>query len=335
MDGEPRVSLVCTVRDEADNIAELLDSMLAQTHMPDEIVVNDCGSRDATAGIVQRYIAAGHPIRLVQGGHNIPSGRNNAIGHAAGPLIACTDAGLTLDPHWLERIIAPLARGEADVVGGFFRPAPRSLFELVLGATNYRDAAEIDPAHFLPFGQSVAFRKAAWQQAGGYPEWASHCEDLLFDMALQRAGCRFAFAPDALVAFRPRSSLPAFARQYFLYARGDGLANLWPRRHAIRYATYLAAALLLLAARHRPWLLGLLALGGAAYTRAPLRRLRKRAPTLGGRALAGAVALIPVIRITGDLAKIAGYPAGVLRRMRSPALRREICEYRGGCKPDC
>src|SRR5262245_33240595 len=108
MDARTAVSLACTVRDEADNIAALLDSMLAQTRPADQIVVNDCGSRDATAAIVERYIAAGHPILLVRGGHNIPTGRNNAIRHARGPFIACTDAGLTLDRRWLERIAAPL-----------------------------------------------------------------------------------------------------------------------------------------------------------------------------------------------------------------------------------
>src|SRR5689334_811808 len=122
-----RVSIVCTVRDEADNIADLIDSMLAQLRPADEIVINDCGSRDATVAIVARYIAAGHPIRLVAGGYNIPSGRNHAIANANGPIIACTDAGLTLDPRWLERIVAPIERGAADVVGGFFRPEPHSL----------------------------------------------------------------------------------------------------------------------------------------------------------------------------------------------------------------
>jgi glycosyltransferase involved in cell wall biosynthesis len=322
-----RVSLVCTVRDEADNIAALLDSMLAQTRPADEIVVNDCGSRDATAAIVEQYIAAGQPIRLVQGGHNIPSGRNNAIRHARSPLIACTDAGLILDPHWLEQIIAPLTRDEADVVGGFFEPAAHSLFELALGATNYRDASEIDPARFLPFGKSVAFRKAAWEQIGGYPEWASHCEDLLFDLALQRAGARFAFAPAALVRFAPRSSIRAFARQYFLYARGDGVANLWILRHIIRYVTYITAASIVLTARRRLWLLALLGLGIFAYTRVPLRRLRRRAPGLRGHELAVATALIPAIRVVGDLAKMAGYPVGVLRRLRSPALQRAVRDY--------
>jgi glycosyltransferase involved in cell wall biosynthesis len=327
------VSLVCTVRDEADNIAALLDSMLAQTRPADEIVINDCGSRDATAAIVERYIAAGHPIRLVRGGHNIPSGRNNAIRHARGPLIASTDAGLTLDPHWLERIVAPLASGNADVIGGFFRPAPHTLFELALGATNYRAVEEIEPAKFLPFGKSVAFRKQAWERVGGYPEWASHCEDLLFDMALKRDGARFAFVPGALVLFRPRSSFRAFARQYFLYARGDGVANLWPLRHGIRYVTYLAAGALLLAARRRPWLLTLLWLGAAPYIRAPLRRVRRCAPALSGRELVRAAALVPAIRLVGDIAKMIGYPVGVWQRWQSADLRRDIREYQGRTKP--
>lgn len=325
-----RVSIVCTVRDEADNIAALLDSMLAQTRPADEIVVNDCGSRDATPAIVARYIAAGHRIRLVAGGHNIPSGRNNAIAQADSPIIACTDAGLTLDPRWLERIIAPIECGAADLVGGFFRPEPRSLFELVLGATNYREPQEIDAATFLPFGKSVAFRKAAWVRAGGYPEWASHCEDILFDQALRRDGARLAFAPDALVLFRPRGSLHAFARQYFLYARGDGLANLWPHRSIIRYVIYSGAAALLLGARRRPWLLALALPGALAYTRAPLRRLRARAPALSARELLAAAALIPTIRLAGDLAKMLGYPVGVWRRCCSAELRSQIEQYRRG-----
>jgi hypothetical protein len=162
---------------------------------------------------------------------------------------------------------------------------------------------------------------------GGYPEWASHCEDVLFDLALRRAGARFAFAPDALVLFRPRSSFGAFARQYFLYARGDGVAGLWPLRHMARYATYLAAAALVAGARRRPWLLALLLPGALAYTRAPLRRLRQRAPDLSYRDLAAAIALIPAIRVVGDLAKMIGYPFGVWRRWRSAELRSEIRVY--------
>lgn len=321
------ISLICTVKNEADTIAGLLDSMLVQTLPPDEIVVNDCQSRDATSSIVEQYIAAGHPIRLVKGGHNIPSGRNHAIRHAYGTIIACTDAGLTLDPRWLEQIAAPLLDGSADVVGGFFRPAPQSLFELALGATNYREAEEIDPATFLPFGKSVAFRKSAWEQVGGYPEWANYCEDLLFDQQLKRVGVRFAFAANALVYFRPRESLRAFARQYYNYASGDGVAQLWRKRHLIRYATYLGGLALTLAALRRP-AIGLLHLiGVAGYCAAPVRRLHKRAPALSHTDTLAAMAYILAIRVVGDLAKMVGYPVGVVRRRRTPALSAAARAY--------
>lgn len=308
------ISLICTVRDEADNITALLDSMLAQRRLPTEIVINDCGSRDATAEIVQRYVAHDPRVRLVRGGTNIPSGRNNAIRNARHPVIACTDAGLTLDRDWLAHLVGPIERGEADVVGGFFRPAPASLFELTLGATNYRDAGEIDPTRFLPFGKSLAFRREAWECVGGFDEAANHCEDVLFDFALQRAGYRFAFAPEALVYFRPRPSLQAFARQYYLYARGDGRANLWQRRYILRYGVYISAMLILLGTLRRPWLLGVLGLGAVAYSRKPAQRLLRRAPALTvGEKLRG-LALIPLIRLVGDVSKMAGYPVGVRQR---------------------
>ena len=315
------ISLVCTVRDEADTIAALLDSMLSQTRQPDEIVVNDCGSHDSTAAIVAGYAARDQRVRLVSGGHNIPSGRNNAVAQSKGDMIACTDAGLTLDPGWLAAIIAPLERGEADLVGGFFTPAPRSLFELALGATNYRDVDEINPATFLPFGKSMAFRREVWERVGGFPTWASHCEDLIFDIAVERAGYRRSFAPGAIVSFQPRPSLRDFARQYFLYARGDGVAGLWGKRHAARYVAYaglvgLLGTIIRLPTTRLPGL-ALMGVGVISYTRSPYRRLWPRLVNYSPAERAYVLALVPIIRLVGDLAKMAGYPVGLVRRRRT------------------
>ncbi|HEX6292643.1 MAG TPA: glycosyltransferase [Herpetosiphonaceae bacterium] len=308
------VSLIATVKNEADNIADLLDSMLAQTRAPDEIVINDNHSTDETPAIVERYIAAGHPIRLVRGGFNIPSGRNNAIRHARGPLIASCDAGLVLPPHWLETIVAPLERGEADLVGGFYEPAPRSTWELALGATNFPDAREIDPAAFLPGGNSMAFTKSAWGSVGGYPEWADTCEDLVFDLELKRRGYRMVFAPEAAVQFRPRESARAYFWQYFTYARGDGVADLWLRRHLIRYASYIGLlGVVLLARRWRSSLLLLLP-GIVYHTYRPYRRLWSRSRDLPLRQRLAACAWVPAVRLIGDLGKMAGYPIGLWRR---------------------
>ena len=321
-----RISIVCTAKNEEDNIATLIESMLGQSLRPDEIVINDNNSTDGTAAIVQRYHDAGRPVRLVRGGHNIPSGRNNAIHHATGDIIACTDAGLLLDRHWLQRITAPLRENTADIVAGFFHPLPRSIFEHAIGCTNYPDVGEVNHAAFLPFGKSVAFRKHNWEVVDGYPEWASHCEDVLFDTAMLTSGARLAFAGTALVHFRPRESLRAFFWQYYFYARGDAVAGLWPRRHLVRYGTYVTAVLLALVG-WAGWLL--LAAGMCAYSLRPWQRIVRRRGegyTLVQSILAGA--LVPVIRITGDIAKMIGYPAGWLRLWRTPGLRAERDAWR-------
>ncbi len=307
------VSLIATVRNEEETIADLLDSILEQTRRPDEVVINDGGCTDRTMEIVEGYRQR-LPLRTTAGGENISQGRNRAIRAAASPFIACTDAGLRLDRRWLEEIVSPLERGEAGLVAGFFRAAPHSPFERILGAVNYPRLEEIEPARFLPAGQSLAFRREVWEAVGGFPEDLPYCEDLVFARRAQRMGFRQAFAPAAVVHFRPRSSFPALFRQYRNYAYGDGLAGLWSLRHALRYGSYAVGLCLLLAGIWWPYLWALLGLGGAAYLRRYYGRLL---PVLGELSPAwrvGAIFLLPLLRLTGDVAKMVGYPAGLWQR---------------------
>jgi glycosyltransferase involved in cell wall biosynthesis len=324
-----RISLISTVINEAASIERLLDSISAQTRLPDEVVIADGGSHDRTIDLIQAW--AGRqpfPVRVLSvPGANISQGRNAAIRAARGEWIASTDAGVRLDPAWLERLLAPLqglkAAGPAtEVVGGFFVPESRTTFEMAMGATVLPAAADVDPVRFLPSSRSIAFSKSAWQAVDGYPEWLDYCEDLVFDFALRRRTA-FAFAPAALVYFRTRGNVRSFFRQYYRYARGDGKADLWRKRHALRYVIYLVAAPLLaaLALLQSPiwWLL--FVAGAFAYTRSPYRRLL---PALGRMSLPQklyGLALVPVIRVIGDVAKMLGYPAGVRWRVRNPRLR--------------
>jgi glycosyltransferase involved in cell wall biosynthesis len=315
-----RVSLVATVLNESAYISRLLRSLAEQSRPPDEVVIVDGGSQDGTQATLEAFAeTAPFPVRiLIRPRANISQGRNLAVAEASGPIIAATDAGVRLEPDWLERLVAPFAQAPApDVVSGFFVPESHGLFELVLGAVTLPRLDEIDPDRFYPSSRSVAFRRAAWERVGGYPEWLDYCEDLLFDFALEDAGYRFHFAPDARVHFRPRSTLKAYLKQYYRYARGDGKAGLWLYRHLLRYAIYLAAlpvAILLVAA----YPLGWLALGSvlAAIAWSPIKRIW---PHLEGMAIGratGALCLALFLRVAGDFAKMAGYPVGVCWRRR-------------------
>jgi glycosyltransferase involved in cell wall biosynthesis len=311
-----RISVIITVRNEGASIHRLLDSLAGQTRVPDEIVVCDGGSTDGTLDVLCAENRL--PLKLiVRPGANISQGRNAAIAEATGEVIACTDAGVVLAPEWLQELAAPFEVGDwrlgIKVVAGFFLPDPRTVFEVAMGATVLPQLDEIHPETFMPSSRSVAFRKEAWRTVGGYPEWLDYCEDLVFDFALRKLG-PFVFAPKAIAHFRPRGSLGAFFRQYYQYARGDGKADLFRRRHAIRYLTYLVAvpAIAMAGTLLSPWWWMLYLVGTVAYTRTPYRRLAR----LWGRLSAGekiqAALLVPIIRVTGDIAKMVGYPAGVM-----------------------
>ncbi|MGB1285143.1 MAG: glycosyltransferase, partial [Aggregatilineales bacterium] len=301
-----RISLIATVLNEGESIRGLMDSVVAQTQLPDEFVIVDGGSSDNTVAILESY-ANKLPLKIiVEMGCNISAGRNRAIEAATGEIIAITDAGVRLSPQWLEQITMPLLQNAAiSVVAGFFEADPQTAFEIAMGATVLPLADEIDPQTFLPSSRSIALRKSAAQQVEMYPVWLDYCEDLIFDLRLKATQPDFVFVPGALVYFRPRETLRAFYKQYYLYARGDGKADLWRKRHLIRYITYLliVPGVLLAGLIIHPAFLLLYLIGGVIYMRQPYRRLPiiiQDASDTFSFSWLYMIGMIPVIRIVGD-----------------------------------
>lgn len=234
-------------------------------------------------------------------------------------------------PDWLESITAPLRdNANVGVSCGFFKADPQTTFEVAMGAAVLPLADEIDAETFLPSSRSVALRTELARRINGYPEWLDYCEDLIFDLRLKRLKVAFVFVPSAVAYFRPRRTLEAYFVQYYRYARGDGKADLWRKRHAIRYVTYLVLIPLIYwlgVTVHPAFWLGYL-VGGAAYFYASYRRLpvvMQAHPHATTAAWAYALILIPVIRVVGDVAKMIGYPVGLYwRYQNSPPDWRRI-----------
>lgn len=91
-----RVSAIIPVFNAAHFVADAIESILAQTRRPDEIVVVDDGSTDDTAQVVARYASQG--VRYIYQQNRGPgSARNRGIQETKGELIAFLDA----DDLWL------------------------------------------------------------------------------------------------------------------------------------------------------------------------------------------------------------------------------------------
>ncbi|HWL10175.1 MAG TPA: glycosyltransferase family A protein [Planctomicrobium sp.] len=91
----PKISAVIPAYNAEATIARTLESVLAQTVQPHEIIVVDDGSRDQTARIVQTF---GPHVKLIQQTNSGPSAaRNHGVRVATGDWIAFLDS----DDAWL------------------------------------------------------------------------------------------------------------------------------------------------------------------------------------------------------------------------------------------
>jgi glycosyltransferase involved in cell wall biosynthesis len=225
----PPIAVVMTVRNDPHGCAVTLESLLGQSCTPAEIIVVDGGSKDTTANVVREFAARCDRVRLIEApGANIAAGRNIGIAAAQSEIIATIDAGCRAEETWLAQLTASFSLNpEIRMVGGFYRIEPRSLLEAVVGLATMRGQLDdVDPETFNPSARSMAFAKATWAAAGGFPEWLRFSEDTLFDHRIRAMGIRPEFAPAAIVHWRPRTSLRSIARQFYNYGTGRGQTRI-------------------------------------------------------------------------------------------------------------
>ena len=312
--GREPVTVIATVRDEAASIDRLLDSLLSGSRAPDDIVIADGGSTDGTLQRLRARAGSEARVRVLVAPGNRSVGRNAAVRAARFGVIACTDAGVDVDREWLDRITRPFDDDPAvDVVAGFYSPQGETWFERAAGVVSAPRLGEIDLERFLPSTRSVAFRRAAFERIGGFDEALWHNEDTPFALALKEAGCRFAFAPNAVVRWRPRGNLRAFVHQHRRFGIGDGESRVqgwFYATIAAKYAMALGLFVLGFWTRAAWWLLGL---GIALFAATQARRGEGRLSAW--EALVG----VPALKVAYDLAYLSGYLKG---RLGPPAAAR-------------
>src|SRR5256885_2224121 len=199
------VSVVTTVRNEARNIAALLDSLVVQ-EPPFEIIVVDSASQDATRDIVRHYERQYENVHLYIFGGTRGAGRNFGIREAKGEAVAFIDGDAIANPFLLKELREGLRR--SDVVAG------RTI------QIGYRPFDETERVELIVQGTDVtypssnlAYRKSVLDEIGGFDRWFVTAEDIDLNIRAVRAGHTIAFRAGAIVYHRTRSSVYDFLRQ--------------------------------------------------------------------------------------------------------------------------
>jgi glycosyltransferase involved in cell wall biosynthesis len=282
------VSVVVPARNEEATMIPLLDSLLNQTRPPQEIVVVDAGSVDRTARIVREYCPATIPVRLVSIGPAFPGIARNAGAEAAvSEFIAFTDAGIQLDPRWLERLCAALGPApgaiapRADIVFGSYEPVLSNFFDRC-AATAYVPARSGKPGREIrgPVIASCLLRRSIVGAAGGFPPYRAS-EDLIFLEFIQQRGWSVTYAPAAIARWEMATGWRATYRRFTLHSYHNLIAQraqYW--HHGVARFYVIAAPFLILGCVHWPAWFAVPILGGCART--GLTIWRKRRENWGG-----------------------------------------------------
>lgn len=209
------VSVCVVVKDRRDPMLRCLDAVLAQTPPPDEVVVVDNGSTDGTyEALLAR--AAAEPRLVVTTDHGtLGAARNTAARTAAGTLVAFTDSDCRPRPGWLAAGRRAMTDGVGVVQG---RTVPE-----VVPSRRWSATQDIGAPTGLFEACNVLYRRTALLAAGGFDERVGFFgEDTAAGWAVQRAGWREAWAPEAVVEHAVTT--PGFG---WHLRRTRGYAN-WP-----------------------------------------------------------------------------------------------------------
>lgn len=329
----PFVTIVIPTLNEERYLERCLRSVLDDPYPRDrlELLVLDGGSTDATVAIGERLSAELPLVRVVHNPGRLQSAAFNLALRIADERATCLlrcDAHALYPPGFVSRAVETLERSGAAMVGFTAVATAESPFQAAVafaqttrvgvGGSQYRLGGH---SGWVDSAMHGCFSRAAVEAVGGYEEMASHNEDAELSLRLRAAGGGIWLDEELRVAYFPRSTIGALARQYFFYGRGRAATVVrhrerpQPRQLAPPLLVVANAALLLLALATRraiflaPLVAYLAALGGVGAFAAA----RRREPAV----LAAPVALATMHHAWGT-GFVVGLVRSLLGRRREP-----------------
>jgi glycosyltransferase involved in cell wall biosynthesis len=228
----PTISALVAVYNGERFVGETVESILAQTHPADEVIVVDDGSTDGTAALLAAF---GDRIRVIrQENRGCPGAFNTAFAAASGDYLAMCGADDLWDPRKLELQVGTLRAhpevdvsiGAAEVFGtfetSFEEPGHGLLDPLTL-------ARRLFPYNIL-CASSVLIRRDLTRELGPFVESTSAEE---FASIMREWGVGDVWDAEAPGAYKERFSADDY--DYWMRALARGAIFHYDRRPLVRY----------------------------------------------------------------------------------------------------
>jgi hypothetical protein len=231
----PRVAVLVAVKGHNVQLDPFLRSLFDQDY-PDYRVIFavESGNDPAVAAIAPWRDRFGGRVALAVAGLSVDEGQKTtnllaAVSRlgAEDEIIVLADADIVADRDWISQLVAPLTRGEADLVSGFTwvvvangRLATFLLASISSALSTFPRLPLLNAA----WGGSTALPRETFERLGVAAAWrGTLSDDLQLTAIAQRARCRIAAPPDVL----PRTlghaagfaAITAQARRWYMLVR--------------------------------------------------------------------------------------------------------------------
>ena len=224
---QPLISVVITNFNYGKYIGEAIDSVLAQTYRPVELIVVDDGSTDNSLDILQQY--AGKVQLIRQSNKGVVAARNRGLGVAKGEYVCFLDADDKLDSRYLAELYCAAHRQSAAIA---YCDTKMFGAESAIIPANRWNWRKLLYRNYLPPAALISRR--ALEYVGGYTTQdnvAFSFEDWDLWLKLAEHGFKGAYVPEPLFLYR----LHGAGRNQQGLARRVLLEKELRRRHAGLY----------------------------------------------------------------------------------------------------
>lgn len=218
-----KYSVIIPVYNRPDEVAELLDSLLAQTAGNFETVIVEDGSTVPCREQVEAARSAGLDVKYYAKDNEGRSiARNYGMERATGDYFVFFDSDCVIPPTYFERLDAALAATPLDCYGG--ADAAHESFSDTQKAINYTMTAflttggirggKVRLEKFVPRTFNMGFSRRVYEKVGGFREMFS--EDIDMSTRIRLAGFSVGFVDDP-VWHKRRVDFAKFWRQVYVF----------------------------------------------------------------------------------------------------------------------
>ncbi len=201
------ISIIITVKNEARDMPDLLDSLIVQ-EPPIEVIIVDAHSDDGTQDIVRDYSEDHDFINLYIKGGTRGEARNFGVEKAEGEKVAFIDGDVIVNPFWAEEMRE--SAKEYDVVAGKTIQIGYHAFEELERVELFHKGYDITYPSC-----NLLYDKKLFEEIEGFDPWFQTAEDIDLNLRAIEAGGEIGYKEDAIVYHRTRGSFYGFFKQAF------------------------------------------------------------------------------------------------------------------------